>query len=134
VLTVITGPPCSGKSTYLAKHFRTGDIRIDHDPIAQALGSPTPHDHPDPVRFVAIAARRAAIKAAIAQHHRGARVWIVQTTLGMDALAEYRAAGANIVTMSYDVDELHRRADRERPPLWHTLIDQWVPVTAGRQW
>lgn len=134
MLTVITGPPCSGKTTYALEQCKPGDILIDHDRLAQALGSPTPHDHPDHIRRVTLAARKAAIHAAIKQHMYGATVWVVQTTVGVDMLAMYQAAGAHIVTMKYEVEELHRRADAERPALWHELIDSWVPLTAGRRW
>lgn len=34
VITVVTGPPCSGKSTYVRTHARPGDIIVDFDAIA----------------------------------------------------------------------------------------------------
>jgi hypothetical protein len=128
VLTVVTGPPCSGKSTYAWSKAQPGDVVIDFDRIAQALGSGSPHDHPDPVRWVAIAARRAAVNAAITQHHRGATVWIVHTRIPQQDMDRYLRAGADVVTLDVDRDELHRRADAERPGLWHKLIDEWTPV------
>lgn len=123
---MVTGPPCSGKSTYVREHARPGHIVIDFDLIAQALGSPTPHDHPDPVRRAAMAARRAAIAEAIAVHHR-TTVWIVQTRIPARDLDRYTQAGAHIVTLDADAAELHRRASAERPDLWHQLIDEWAP-------
>lgn len=131
MLTVVTGPPCSGKSTHVTRHAQPGDVVIDFDRLAQALGSPTPHDHPDAVRWVTIEARRAAIKAAIAQHHRGATVWIVHCSIPRQEMDRYLAAGAEVVTLEVDAAELHRRADAERPELWHRLIDEWQPVTSG---
>jgi 5-methylcytosine-specific restriction endonuclease McrA len=131
VLTVVTGPPCSGKSTHVQAHARPGDIVIDFDRIAQALGSPAPHDHPNQVRWVAIAARKAAITAAIQQHRAGATVWIVHTSIPRQEMTRYLAAGAEVVTLEVDAAELHRRADAERPALWHKLIDEWKPSTQG---
>jgi predicted kinase len=133
VLTVITGPPCSGKSTYAREHAEPGDILIDYDLMAQALGSTSPHDHPDPVRWVTIAARRAAIGAAIAQHRQGATVWIVQTRIAADEMGKYRDAGAEIVTLTADAEVLHARASAERPARWHQLIDEWHPEAPARQ-
>lgn len=135
MLTVITGPPCSGKSTEAMRRHRDagrGSILIDYDLIAQALGSTDPHNHPDPVRWVTIAARRAAIDAAIRQHQAGATVWIVQTRISATDTQRYRAAGAQIITLAEDQAELHRRATAERPADWHRLIDQWTPEAPPR--
>lgn len=133
MLTVVTGPPCSGKSTYAREHHKPGEILIDFDVLAQALGSPSPHDHPDPVRWVTIAARRAAINSAIIQHGRGATVWVVHTRISPQEMRRYEQTGAVIVTID-DVDqaELHRRAAAERPDRWHRLIDDWRPEAPAR--
>lgn len=128
-LTVITGPPCSGKSTYLRDHAKPGDIAVDFDRLAQALGSTQPHEHPAPVRFVTMAARTAAVTSAIKQHLRGHTVWIVDGTPKPDRVAEYQRVGATFVRLSADPAELHRRAGKERPKLWHKLIDDWADTT-----
>ncbi len=132
MLTVVTGPPCSGKSTYAWEHAQPGDVVIDFDRIAQALGSGSPHDHPDAVRWVAIAARRAAVNRAIVEHQRGATVWIVHTRIPQQDMDRYKAAGAELVVLEVDRAELHRRADAERTGLWHKLIDEWTPVVPTR--
>ena len=139
MITVVTGPPCSGKSTYVRTHAKPGDIVIDFDTLAQALGSPVPHDHSPQVRNVIIRMRRAAIDTALNQ--RGIDVWIVDCNISPERLAAYKRAGAVIRAMTADADELHRRATAERPALWHRLIDGWSPpagaepvVTASREW
>jgi hypothetical protein len=139
MLTVVTGPPCSGKSTYVRAHAVPGDIVIDFDAIAQAFGSPVPHDHHAQVRHVTIAARRAAIEAALTVCHR-VDVWIVDCNISPERMAGYKRAGATFVGLVVDAGELHRRADTERPPLWHGLIDRWTPAVglelevSSRQW
>ena len=124
MLTVITGPPCGGKSTYAAQHAMPGDIVIDFDLIAQALGSRVTHGHEKHVTEVAAAAWSAAIIRAIDEHARGRRVWIVDTSPTPYRLRRYGAAGARTVTCTASRDELHRRADAGRPPSWHHRIDQ----------
>lgn len=124
-ITVVTGPPCSGKSTYVRTHSKPGDIVIDFDTMAQAFGSPVPHDHTAATRHVTIHARKAAIAAALTI--TAADVWIVDCNIPQDRMVAYCQHGARIVAMDEDVDELHRRAGRERPPLWHRLIDDWRP-------
>ena len=126
MLTVITGPPCSGKTTYLRQHRMPGDITIDFDDLAQTLGSPVHHGHSDDIRRVTIAARSAAIRAAIEAHQRGTRVWIVDMAPSQTRLDQYKRAGARMVKLSADREILHARADAERPPNWHNLIDQWL--------
>lgn len=124
MLTVVTGAPCSGKTTHVRENAAPGDVIIDFDQLAKALGSPVEHEHPEHIRMVTIDTRRAAINSAIQQHRKGARVWIIDTNPG-ERMAAYRAAGAKVITMTADTDELHRRADACRPPLWHHLIDEY---------
>ena len=40
MLTVVTGLPGAGKAAYVAEHKDPGDIVIDFDLIAEAIGSP----------------------------------------------------------------------------------------------
>ena len=126
MITVVIGPPCSGKSIYVRQHRRPGEITVDFDDLAQALGSETHHGHTDDLRRVTIAARSAAIRAAIDAHHRGARVWVVDMAPPQSRLDQYEQAGAKVIKLTVAREELHARADRERPPSWHSLIDQYL--------
>lgn len=132
MLTVVTGPPCSGKSTYVREHAKPGDIVIDFDVLARALGSPTPYDPPAPILWTAMAARNAAVNAAIRQHQRGATAWIIHTRIPHGDRERYERDGAHIVTLNADPQVLHARADEGRPAIWHQLIDQWTPDAPPR--
>jgi hypothetical protein len=138
MLTVITGPHCSGKSTYARQHAVPGDIVIDFDLIAQALGSPVTHGHDPQFRKVAMDARDGAITGAIALHRQGTRVWIIHGRPTAAAEAYYARQGGRLVRLSAGRDELHRRADADgRPASYHALIDEWFggggdPRPAGR--
>jgi hypothetical protein len=131
MLTVVTGPPCSGKSTWVKQHARPGDIVIDFDVIAQALGSPSVHGHSPALTQVAAEARHAAIAEAITQHHKGARVFVVDTQPGEKRRWQYDHAGAKWVNLTATPDELHARCSRERPAAWHARIDQWLAADAA---
>lgn len=125
MVTVITGPPCSGKTTYVAKHKQAGDIVIDYDELAVALGSPVTHDHPEQIKAITRTARNAAIGAALRASRQGARVWIVDTAPGRDRRRTYRQAGAEVIHLTAPRAELHRRAtDAGRPARWHHYIDR----------
>jgi adenylate kinase len=135
VITVVVGPPCSGKSTYVREHAKPNDIVIDFDVLAQAFGSTNSHDHSYAIRGVTMMARRAAIRAALTAQ---ADVWIVETKINPRRYADYLAAGATIHTLHVDPAELHRRAYHGRPKAWHRLIDEWaapvLPSAASREW
>jgi hypothetical protein len=124
MLTVVTGPPCSGKTTYVQESRQSHDIVVDFDALAVALGSPVTHGHARPVWKTAIEARDAAVEAAIAQHHKGATVWVIDTRPLPSKRRWYTAQGARFVDLTAPVAELHRRADADgRPQSWHDQID-----------
>lgn len=139
MLTVVTGPPCSGKTTYVAMHGLPGDIIIDFDDLAVALGAERYlwAEH-DPIWHVILAARNAAITAAIERCQHGARAWIIDTVIPDWRKARYAAARARIIRLDASADGLHQRADKDgRPPHWHARIDDWFasggkPATTAR--
>ena len=49
-VTIVAGPPCGGKSTYVARRAKPGDVVVDFDMIARRLGSPARWIHPEPFR------------------------------------------------------------------------------------
>jgi len=44
-VTLVCGPPCGGKSTYVAEHATEGDLVLCVDTLAQAEGSTVEHNH-----------------------------------------------------------------------------------------
>lgn len=131
MLTVITGAPCAGKTTYVRQHALPGDIIIDLDAIAQALGSPVTHDHEPGLRKVALEARAAAIKQAIVRHHRhGARAWIIESAPDQARRGWYASHDARFVDLDASPEELHRRAAASgRPAAAHGQIDSFLART-----
>jgi phage terminase large subunit-like protein len=103
VITIVTGPPCGGKSTYIKDNAKDGDIIIDMDELARALvvGEVGNHDYSDEVRSIARAARKGAAKQAlIAGQGNRLGVWIIHTDPPMQDRANYKLAGARIVECS----------------------------------
>lgn len=118
-VTLITGPPCSGKTTYVNEHKQPNDIVIDYDQLAVALGSPDTHNHPEHIRSVTTSAWLAAISAA---HKTGHKTWLIRTfpTPNDTSIAK------ETITLDVDADTCKQRATHDgRPDTWHEVINAW---------
>ena len=131
---VVTGPPCSGKTTHVTDHAQPGDLVIDLDRIAHALGYPdtqidwaTQH----PARTAAMVARASLIKRVMAGEFKGT-TWIVDT-------AAVHRRGVQVIALDPGAAECHRRAtEAGRPAATHEQIDRWYSVatvgTTSQSW
>jgi len=126
MLTIVTGPPCGGKTTHIANHAHPGDIIIDLDRIALAITTDDTnhHDYPEHVRHTAIQARAAAIRAALPLADRY-NVWIIDSRPTRSSWAAYRQARAHHVTCDPGQHEVTRRATTGRPAWVLQLIADW---------
>jgi len=125
VINVITGAPCSGKSTHIQMHATPGDIIIDLDRIALALTTDDTdhHQYPAHVRHVARTARGAAIAAAIAvEQSTGCRVWVIDT---FPDTRRWKSVGAQIVTINPGYQTCLLRARDQRPEWVQRIIAEW---------
>lgn len=135
-LYVVTGPPASGKTTWVAERAKYGDVVIDYDDIVAALHredvdgelSGDPAEQPLWLAAVANAARQAAINEAIGLHdfaHGGFDVYIVHTTPSRQHLNSYRKHGAEMVECDPGYGECMRRAEAERTPRQQAFVRDW---------
>lgn len=132
-LIVVTGPPASGKSTWVRAHAKPGDVVVDYDLIAGALsvpGSGTPHDHRGAVRDVAFRARAAAIREAL-QHLADVDVYVIHSLPPADALVKYAEHNAQVVTVDPGQDVVMARIAEERPYGARAVAMRWYSQ-AGR--
>lgn len=115
---LVTGPPCSGKSTYVQQYMVIGDLVIDYDALAVALGSPDSHDHPESLRP---ALKKIWLEAKRVAESFNGRAWIIQ---GFPH-PEDEARSTQVVRLDTPLDTCRARAKESRPHHWQALIDQW---------
>lgn len=76
-VTLVVGPPCAGKTTYVQQHALPDDIVIDWDMLAVEAGSPVAHDHAEQHRLAANAARKQLEQQIVDTDD--VRAWIIRT-------------------------------------------------------
>ena len=121
VLTVIYGPPGSGKTAYVHEHRKPGDVVIDLDSLCVALGSPDTHSHPEHVKRIAGSARASAIRKAI---DLGVDAWVIDTWLRTQQLRDHPAARFVRVDPGQTVTLQRARRDG-RPDESINAIQRW---------
>jgi hypothetical protein len=142
-LYVVTGPPASGKSTWVRERARPGDVVIDMDTIAQALTPAADGTrYPEPVLRTAQRARQAAISEAL-KHTADTDVYVIHTQPKPDTLARYREHGGHVVTIDPGRDVVMQRIAEARHHTARAVAARWYatrrdteqgPVIHSRQW
>lgn len=74
---IVAGPPGSGKTTYVMKHMKRGDVIIDLDMIFSAISGLPMHDKPESLLSLAIGVQHDVIARAVLMGHERPPVWII---------------------------------------------------------
>lgn len=124
-LYLVTGPPASGKSTWVREHARHGDVTIDYDALAGTLTPPgKQHAWPAHIKAITKAARQAAIDTAI-RHAANVNVYVIHSSPSPTLVNHYREHGAEIIVIDPGQDVVMARAKRERPWQMQQAIKEW---------
>lgn len=126
-ITVVSGPPCSGKTTYVADNRKDGDVVVDLDALVVALGSGTTWD----AKVVALAARAAAIDCVLSGV--GVDAWIIDSNLRSDSRDRYVQAGADFVAVDPGMDVCLARA-AGRPAGTEDVIRGWYAAQDSKDY
>lgn len=131
MIHVVSGPPCGGKSTYVGSHAQPGDLIVDYDKIALALGAEESHGAEGIVKQAAFSARDGAIQTAV--ENPSAESWIIHTSLTDDQKKRYEKADAEFIKIDPGYDECMARARRDgRPERTLDAIEQYYHGKKGR--
>lgn len=126
MLYVITGPPASGKSSWIQSHATARDIVIDLDRITVALTGPgAPNWNHDPLhQRVAQRARYAAIDEAC-QLLDKLDVYLIHTMPSPKAMAKYKRLKARIIVVDPGQDVVTDRIAAMRSPEMERVATRW---------
>lgn len=128
MIHVILGAPCSGKSTYVREHAQEGDVIVDYDAIARALGAGG-HMPDGDIKQAAFKAREAAIGYCI---ESGCESWIIHTSPTETQREAYENAGAEFIEMETDMETCLERAEQDgRPPGTDQAIRDYYAAPKG---
>lgn len=126
-LTILCGPPCSGKTTYIAERSKPGDIVIDIDVIARNIDPTyTPWDGKLSTDLLnkAIRTRNEMLGSLARQHRRQA--WFIVSAPTSEEREWWRAKlEGDLVLLHPGIDECKRRATQRGTPRAAQGVDEW---------
>lgn len=130
VVTIVCGPPGSGKTTYVRERARPGDLIDDLDAIFAAIsGLPWYHKPPELLPFAAEA--RDAILRRLERPSCVERAWVITSGAKRqerEALAQ--RLKARVVVLTVPPEECLRRIRQDerrahQADQWETLVRRW---------
>ncbi|MCZ4560711.1 hypothetical protein O4160_07640 [Rhodococcus sp. IEGM 1401] len=132
MIHVVTGPPASGKSTFVAEHARAGvDLVIDFDVMADAFGAGGSRTYDQAFARMVQASRRAAVDYVLkSDHWRGLALdaYIVHTAPNAHQRTRYAEVDATIHVLDPGEETVMQRIAAERPPhLKDVALDYYYP-------
>lgn len=130
MITLVAGPPCSGKTSYVAERAVRGDLVLDSDALYRALSGLPLHDRPEQLRPFVWAAFWSVLRETRSSHIGTA--WVIHSAASKARRQDYRQLNrATVVVLETPATLCAARA-RERyqqddPRLEQTLqwIDEW---------
>lgn len=123
-IKVVIGPPCAGKSTYVAETKALGDVVVDADAIAMAIGAGSPHSWQEPIRSLALKMRHTLIDRILSGVQ--ANAWIIHTSPSRPLIERYQASGADLMMLDPGIDVCMERAKKDnRPEGTDEVIRSW---------
>lgn len=112
-ITVVVGPPCAGKSTWVELTAPSGAARVDFEKLAAALGSPNATDVPPVVFDAAQAARRGVLGWVLDpdQEHPVGELYLTYSFIAADTISALHDLGARFVLIDPGESECVERAE-----------------------
>ncbi|CCQ15936.1 putative uncharacterized protein [Rhodococcus sp. AW25M09] len=132
MIHIVTGPPASGKSTWVAENARPGvDLIIDFDVLADAFGAGGSRTYDQGFARMVQASRRAAVDYVLkSDHWQGMSLdaYIIHTQPNEQQRQRYSEAHAQIHIIDPGEETVMQRIEAERPAhLKDVALDYYYP-------
>ena len=128
-VTLVYGPPCGGKTTYVTQHAQKSDKVLDLDAIAQECGSPRKWHHDTQIIAIAEQVMRSRMQAI--RDTPDVTAWIIRTapTRAARDAASALCGATNTVAIIPTMGECLARARRDkRPQGTEQTIRRWFAM------
>lgn len=126
-LTIICGPPCSGKTTYVQQHAKPGDTVIDLDSIRVGM-EPSYRHWSGPVDVDLLKGsirKRNAMLGSLSKAPAGRAWFIVSAPSKAERDWWQSKLGGDLILLHPGIDECSRRAVARGTPLARAGIVRW---------
>jgi len=129
-VTIVCGPPGSGKTTFAREQAGWGDLIVDVDALYVALGSLDWYEKPAGLLPFVLEARDAVIRR-LARKSKVRRAWIITGESDYSKLqAMKRRLGAEMVLLDVSANECVRRIfnderRKDKWELWKPIVSNW---------
>lgn len=126
-LTLVAGPPCGGKSSYVRENAAPTDLVVDFDALAVALQpAGTTHGHIPAHKQFVLEARDAVLERLRLGGHPVRTAWVITAAAKKADRDRYRRRyNAQVVVVVSPEEVCLRRAMGERPGDWGSYVRQW---------
>lgn len=126
-IVLVIGPPCGGKTTFVAQNKGQGDLVIDYDALAEALGNGVDHDNR--LHSATMAARNGVLNALRKGKVDAGRAWIISANPRAEQMFPFHS----VVMVDPGREEVERRIRAgERPEHCLPLVATWYEVRENR--
>ena len=127
-IALIVGPPGAGKTTYVNENRNPGDLVVDYDAIAVALGGDHALVGSDSLHGATMAARNAVLTKLRQGKLDVARCWLISANPRAEQILPYHS----VVKIDPGIDAVLARLDeRERGGEQARLVHEWYAVRSG---
>lgn len=124
MITIVTGPPCSGKSTYVESVRKPGDFVWDYDQVARTLFQ-TKRDEISDAQARLLNEICGVVIRSLEFRNTFPNVFIILTSLATARLVAERLKG-HVKVMATEKHECLRRLRETRPVGSHAVIEKVI--------
>jgi predicted kinase/DNA-directed RNA polymerase subunit RPC12/RpoP len=129
---LVTGPPLSGKSTYVKENMTAGDLVVDMDKLYQAISYQDLYNKPDNLKYNIFAVKNLLVDNIKKRYGNFNSAWVIGSyPLRSERDRMAKELGAEVIVLDCTQEECIRRLERvvdgrkENKSEWTKYIQQY---------